>query len=279
MAPKDKPGAIRLIVNGDDFGISSGANRSIIKAHQEGILTTTSLMVTGNAASQAIRLAHRHPSLGVGLHLTLAAGKSQLKPTEIPGIINQRFEFDPSPTRAGLRYFFKPALRAHLRQEINAQFVEFKVTNLPLDHLNGHLHFHLHPTVFELLKRHWSQWGFRAMRLTRDPLGHNLRLASGKYLYRISHALIFNQLSRRAAPALRRRDIKFTDYTYGLLQNDRFDEAYLLRLLESLGPGSYEVFCHPDESTHAHETAALISPKVREVVQRRGIQLIRYQDL
>jgi chitin disaccharide deacetylase len=279
MAAETPTGKIRLIVNGDDFGISSAANRAIVKAHKEGILTTTSLMVAGNAAGHALSLAKRNPSLGVGLHLTLAAGKSTLKPTEIPGIVNQRFEFDPSPVRAGLRYFFIGDLRPRLRQEINAQFAEFRLAELPLDHVNGHLHFHLHPTVFGLIKRHWTQWGINAVRLTNDPLWTNLKLARGRYVYRLSHALIFGILSRRARTALARRSIKHADATFGLLQNDHLDEQYLISLLQSLAPGTYEVFCHPDESDHAHETAALTSPKVREIVQDRGIELIRYQDL
>lgn len=279
MAGEPGAGAIRLIINGDDFGRSSGANRAIVRAHDEGVLTTASLMVNGNTAGQAVEMARARPRLGVGLHLTLACGRSSLKPTEIPGLINDRFEFDSSPIRAGMRYFLFGRLRHLLRHEISAQFGEFRVSGLPLDHVNGHLHFHLHPTVLGILKRHWERWGITAMRLTRDPLRVNLRLARGRYLYRLSHAFIFNRLSKRAEESLQRRKIKYTDFTYGLLQNDELDESYLTGLLDSLTPGVYEIFCHPDESDHAHELEALVSPKVRNIIQRRGIQLIRYRDL
>jgi chitin disaccharide deacetylase len=57
-----------LIVNADDFGLSSGVNRGIIEAHERGIVTSTSLMVDAPAAEEAARLAHERPSLGVGLH-------------------------------------------------------------------------------------------------------------------------------------------------------------------------------------------------------------------
>lgn len=63
-----------LIVNGDDFGLSSGVNRGILDAHRRGILTSTSLMVRREAAQQAARLARRAPALGVGLHLELEDG-------------------------------------------------------------------------------------------------------------------------------------------------------------------------------------------------------------
>jgi chitin disaccharide deacetylase len=61
----------RLIVNADDFGLSVGVNRGIIQAHENGIVTSASLMVRGPAAGEAAALAHEHPRLSVGLHLDL----------------------------------------------------------------------------------------------------------------------------------------------------------------------------------------------------------------
>jgi chitin disaccharide deacetylase len=58
----------RLIVNADDFGLATGVNAGIIEAHIKGILTSTSLMVDRPAASDAARLARKHPALSVGLH-------------------------------------------------------------------------------------------------------------------------------------------------------------------------------------------------------------------
>src|SRR5690242_5450713 len=59
----------RLIVNADDFGMSEAVNEAIIRAHREGVLTSTSLMVTGAAAAEAVRLAKENPRLAVGIHL------------------------------------------------------------------------------------------------------------------------------------------------------------------------------------------------------------------
>ena len=56
-------------------------------------------------------------------------------------------------------------------------------------------------------------------------------------------------------------------------------EKYLLRLLDNLWPGDFELYCHPDEDAHAHETAALCSPRVRAKIRERGIELITYSDL
>lgn len=71
---------MKLIVNADDFGSSPEVNRAIICAYQNGILTSCSLMVTGEAFEEAVNLAKKNPGMGVGLHLTTVLGKSVLSP-------------------------------------------------------------------------------------------------------------------------------------------------------------------------------------------------------
>jgi chitin disaccharide deacetylase len=61
-----------LIVNADDFGQSPGVNQGIIKGYEEGIVTSTSLMVRWPAAAAAAAYALAHPALSVGLHLDLS---------------------------------------------------------------------------------------------------------------------------------------------------------------------------------------------------------------
>jgi predicted glycoside hydrolase/deacetylase ChbG (UPF0249 family) len=57
-----------LIVNADDFGASSGINRGILECHSRGVLTSTSLMVTGRAVHEAVAMSRDHPALALGLH-------------------------------------------------------------------------------------------------------------------------------------------------------------------------------------------------------------------
>jgi chitin disaccharide deacetylase len=61
-----------LIVNADDFGLSAGVNRGIARAHDEGIVTSTSAMVRRDAIEEAAQLARERPRLAVGLHLDLS---------------------------------------------------------------------------------------------------------------------------------------------------------------------------------------------------------------
>src|SRR6516165_6561029 len=57
-----------LIFNADDFGASAGVNRGIVECHVNGVLTSTSLMVTGRALREAAAISRDHPGLAVGLH-------------------------------------------------------------------------------------------------------------------------------------------------------------------------------------------------------------------
>ncbi|MBI3852130.1 MAG: hopanoid biosynthesis-associated protein HpnK [Verrucomicrobia bacterium] len=271
--------ARRLIVNADDFGRSSSINLAVIRAHREGILTTASLMVNEPAFAEAVALAKENPRLGVGLHLTLLGGHSALSAEEIPSLVNPQHEFVDCPVKAGLRYFARKSLRDQLRQEIHAQFEKFRATGLPLDHVNGHLHLHLHPTIFRILMEDADRLGIRRFRFTRDPFWLNARLASGHWGYRVSHALIHRLLSGRALPVLQRKNIRHTLQVFGLLQNARVDQGFVTRLLPQLPAGDSELYSHPSLDEFKHEFDALVSPRVKALVEELGIKLIRYEDL
>ena len=276
----ERPDSVRrLIVNADDFGRSHSINEAVIRAHREGILTTASLMVNEPACSEAVKLAKENSKLGVGLHLTLLMGRSALTPEKIPGLVNARGEFSNYPIDVGVGYFFKPGLREQLRAEIHAQFEKFRATGLPLDHVNGHLHLHLHPTVLRILMEDAEKLGIKRMRLTREPFWMDVPLAKGNRLYRSTHAAIYFCLSWLAQSRLDRRRILHTKRVFGLLQNARVDEQYILKLLTILPAGDSELYSHPSLDEFKHEFDALVSPRVKELVTKLGIELIRYQDL
>ena len=269
----------RLIVNADDFGRSHSINEAVVCAHREGILTSASLMVNEEASKEAVTLARANPTLGVGLHLTLLRGHATLPPEQIPGLANAQREFSDNPVGASVRYFIRRDLREQLRAEIHAQFQRFDATGLFLDHVNGHLHLHLHPTVFQLLMEDADKLGIRHMRLTREPFWMDAFLARGRRLYRSAHAAIFFCLGRFAEAGFRRKSIRHTQRVFGLLEDSRVDEAYVLKLLGVLPAGDSELYSHPSLEKFRHELDALISPQVNGLVRQLGVELIRYQDL
>ena len=280
---------IRLIVNADDFGISHGANRAIVKAHREGILTSTSLMVNGDAANNAVSLARENPTLAIGLHLTLVKGKSTLKPSEIIGVVNQRFEFDESPVRAGMRYFFDKGLYKPILREIQAQIERIVDAGIPLSHIDGHLNIHLHPTVFAFLTDLMPRYGIDSFRLSRERLAHNLRFDRQRRLGKTVERVIFGALAGHARPHLDRLGIRYAGEVKGVLNSGRMTEAYLLNIIDGLNEGLTELYFHPGllpdaeitrrmpDYRHAEELAAIISPRVMNKLAESHIGLCNYR--
>ncbi len=118
----------RIIITGDDFGLALPVNKAIEEAHLKGILTTASLMVGAKFAGDAAERARKHPSLKVGLHLTLVEGISVLPPQRIPDLVDASGSFPTHLTRAGFKFFFYPGIRKQLEAEIRAQFDAFYKT-------------------------------------------------------------------------------------------------------------------------------------------------------
>jgi hypothetical protein len=78
---------------------------------------------------------------------------------------------------------------------------------------------------------------------------------------------------------LQQRDIRHANLVFGLLQDSRVDEDFILKLLPHLPPGDSELYSHPSLDTFRHEFDALVSPRVKARVEQLGVQLVRCQDL
>ena len=228
-----------LILTGDDFGRSARVNAAIERCHRAGVLTHASLMVNEPCAEEAAHLARRHPQLRVGLHLTLCAGRASC----VSALTDDAGNFEPSPAKAGLRYFFRPSLAAALAGEIRAQFEKFRALGFPPTYWDGHTHLHLHPTVFDLTLPIAREHGFTFTRLVREPKPRSLT----------GH--IFAALSARASPRLRQHGIAFADQVCGLRETGRMTNATLRRLVARLPDGTTEIYFHP--GTEPEELTAL----------------------
>ncbi|MDM9383704.1 hopanoid biosynthesis-associated protein HpnK [Chlorogloeopsis sp. ULAP01] len=268
------------IINGDDFGFSSSVNQAIIKAHAEGVLTSTSLMVTADAAHEAVALARTHPNLAVGLHLVLVCGKSALPPQQIPHLVDKEGNFFNDSLLAGLRYQFVRKAREELRQEIRAQLEKFRSTGLPLSHVDGHLHMHMHPVVLGILTDLAAEFNIKAIRLPFEELGLNLKHSRSKMLTKLVWSVVFGRLRHYGEHLLESQGISFTQKVYGLLQTGNITEKYLLELIPQIRAELVEIYCHPELSGAGEvELAALLSSGVREVLASHGFELTNYYFL
>lgn len=142
---------MKVIFNADDFGLTPGVNAGIARAHRQGVVKSTTMMVGMAAEADALALAAELPELKIGLHLRFTAGAP--------------FTGHPSLTSDGhhcLTYAdfwrkqdFDPLV---IYQECRAQVEYFLRLGLPLSHIDSHHHVHRHPQLFDVIKEVASEF-------------------------------------------------------------------------------------------------------------------------
>jgi chitin disaccharide deacetylase len=290
--PKPPPGRFsrRVMFTADDFGLSPSLNRAVALAHRRGLLGNASLMPGAPAASEALALAQNFPSLCLGVHLTLIQGRAVLPPRALPRLVDSEGRFPHDPVRTGWRYFFDQGLLPDIRRELRAQIEAVLTAGVRVWHINGHLNLHLHPRLAPLVVDLAREYGIPALRSAAEDWRATLALAPGKPLAKAALGCIFAMLSRRARRVAGEAGLFMNDHLFGLTHPGRVTEAYLLGLIPVLKPGLTEVCSHPalggdpalDQAAPGYlrmaEFKALTSPRVREALQREGIEVTTFRE-
>jgi hopanoid biosynthesis associated protein HpnK len=271
----------RLIVNADDFGGSDGANQAIVRAHGAGAVSSCSLMVAEPATHEAVERARDHPSLAVGLHLTLLRGRAALPQPAVAALCGPDGRFGEDPARTGLRYFFSPRARRQVRLEVDAQFERFAATGLSISHVDAHLHFHLHPVILAAVLETAPRFGCRHIRVPLDSWRIHRVLEPRDAWRQVALAAVFAAGCRRVRARARVAGLAGPGYCFGLFRTGRLDAEYLAKLARALPDGVHELHCHPNCATAGgrRELDALLSPAFREALSARGATLATYADL
>ena len=272
----------RLVVTADDFGASYEVNEAVEQAHREGILTAASLMVAGDAAADAVARARTLPRLGVGLHVVLVDGRPILPPERVPALIDSDGRFRTDMVRAGVTIFASPAARRQLHAEVEAQFAAFAATGLPLDHVNAHKHFHLHPTIAAAILTIGRSYGMKAIRAPIEPEA---------VLRQIDGTDVGAGIERIWAKLVRRRmrgaGVAVPDQVFGLAWSGAMTASRVQGLLQHLPDGLTEIYTHPATGLYAGsapgydyagELAALTDGLAKALISREGITVGRFAD-
>jgi hopanoid biosynthesis associated protein HpnK len=259
-------------------------NEAVELGHRNGILSAASLMVAGPAAADAMARARAMPRLAVGLHLALTDARPALEPEQIPDLVDDSGRLRSNLARLGAALAVRRNLRAQMRAEIEAQFSLYQASGLPLDHVNVHQHFHLHPMVAAMVIDIGRRYGMTALRVPREPrrilgeLGNSTPRRSTERFC----AAILHRRSRRAG-------LDVPDAVFGLRWSGAMTAARLRHLLEWLPPGVSEIYLHPATSDrfpgHApgyryrDELAALTDNSCAANLQRNGLRPGGYRDI
>jgi hopanoid biosynthesis associated protein HpnK len=274
----------RLIVTADDYGVALQVNEAVERAHKSGILSATSLMVSGPAAGDAVARAKAMPSLRVGLHLVLVEGRPVLPATQVPDLVDETGHFRTDMAWAGAAMFFLPKVRAQLKAEVEAQFAAFAATGLQLDHVNAHKHFHLHPTIAGFMVEGARAHGARGARVPLEPQHPLARVEPHKPSGVVALTAPF---ARALRARFARTGITTPDQVFGLAWSGAMTGPRMAGLLENLPDGLTEIYTHPATGpypgsatgyAYAAELEALTDPRMARLIAAQNIRLGGFMD-
>jgi len=247
----------RLIVNADDLGRTPGINAGIFEAHNQGLVTSATLMVGFAAAEEAAEVWSRTPGIGIGLHVALTGGRPLLPPERVASLVDGEGRFPAKPED------LVGAHRNEVMAEVESQFERFRdLTGRLPTHLDSHHHAHRLPVV-----------------------GDALVNLAGRYGLPVRNA------SAEVAERLRREGVATTDIFVEEFFGNEARLETLLKILVRLDAGVTELMCHParvDEALRLdssyvdereQELAALTHPEAIRAIRQEGIVLTHFGEL
>ena len=243
--------AARLILNADDFGLTSGINRAIAELSGAGALTSATLMASGPAFDDAVTVALANPHLGVGCHIVLTDGIPVSPPEAIPSLLGD----DGKSFRANTRDFFLAVLRgkvndAEMQREALAQIQKLQAAGIAVTHIDTHKHTHILPQVARPILAAAEIAGVRAI---RNPFEEpwSLAISNSAFFTRLRLRLLHHLRPRFfALPPIHDGRILTTDGIIGIAATGSMDAPTLHTALNALPDGVWELVCHPGYNDH-----------------------------
>jgi hopanoid biosynthesis associated protein HpnK len=279
----------RLIINADDFGLSPGINRGIIDAHRRGVVTSASLMATGDAFDDAIALSLAHPGLSVGVHLTLVEGAPVSPPADVPSLVGRDGRF-PRSLGAFLRSWLSGRVRPEdMAREFDAQVEKVLGRGVAVDKLDSHMHLHVLPGVLPSVLATARRHGIKAIRRPVEQLRYHRELPG---LLTLATRAALSTIAVIQSRGIAKSRLRSPDHFAGLAESGALTTRGLKRFLRDLGSGVTEIMTHPGyhdpvldrwpESRRYRregELHALLSPEVQQALRDLRIELTTFREL
>ncbi len=231
-----------LIINGDDMGRTPNITRGIVKAYEEGILTSASLVANGTDFDFAVAMAKQRTGLGVGIHLVLNEYRPVAEPHLIPSLLNAKGEFWPRPIMLARLQFS----RAHCREaaiEWEAQIAKIVDAGISPTHLDGHGHCHATPRLAKIVLELAKRFHIAAVRLPAEPLSY--RGFGGRFSMRRYIEKTILATASQWARARWRTQLAYPDAFYGFMDGGRLTAGAVAQIAGALKPGVAELMTHP----------------------------------
>lgn len=271
-----------LIVNADDYGLTTGVSRAILRAHREGIVTSASVLCLAPGFDETVGWLDDVGTLGTGAHLAVVGEDPPLlSRREIPTLVDGRGALPYSWRQ------FLPMMAARridpddVRREFAAQIERLEQAGVAIDHLDTHQNLHLWPAVRDAVMALGDERGVRVIRVTRS----SARSVVGA---------VVSRLARRLEVRCDRAGWTYAAASTGLDEAGHLDPSAMVTALYRLratGGPSAELATHPGEAGDpdlaryewdyqwGDELEALCSPVVRRAVDELDFRLGTFGDL
>ena len=289
----------RLIINADDFGMTSGVNRAIAEAHRAGVVTSATVMANERAVDEAVVIASQHPSLNTGCHVVLVDGMPLSADSRVPSLIASR-NGTSARFRPGIAQLAMAAAASKVREdevlcETSAQIDNLQARGLKLSHIDCHMHSHIVPVVARAALRAAREHGIMAVRNPFEPawaVAATHKSSSLRSWNRSAQVTALRALRSKFLQLVQNNGMKTPDGAIGIAVTGLLDRDLLTRLIEAMPDGTWELVTHPGYNDHdlseatttlkqsrALELELLTSAETLELFRKREISLISFAEL
>jgi chitin disaccharide deacetylase len=162
---------VRIVLNADDFGLSTDTVGATIEAFELGRLTSASLMAGMPATDEAVAFARSHPEFSFGVHLTFVGDgveRAAAPSSDVPALVEDADGRFPATNVVRLRAMLRRLPQAQIEREMEAQISAIREGGVPVSHVDSHRHLHKYAVFRRALERVARRAGIERVRTVQD---------------------------------------------------------------------------------------------------------------
>lgn len=266
---------MKIIINADDFGLTSAVNTSILTLAQRGIVKSTTVMTNMASSTACVQLLDID-EFSIGLHINLTEGSPLSLAEEVPTLVGPEGRF------LGKTGFLRAARKGSLsvsevETEVAQQYSRLRdLVGDRIDHFDTHQGIGRCGVVYKALiqmgRQGSSTKGLRVYNkylAFQDPSAQSAVRLKETTLGQIGTFGIRRVVVDEVLRWRKRRIRRSYNTPDGILYSPSFRTLDTLRLLESkeVGKGydlTLEIPCHPASSTEGLVGTSLVESRVDE---------------
>jgi len=269
-------GTKAVIFHVDDAGMSHNSNMGVIKAIEDGVATSTSIMMPCPWVPEMSAYVKEHPQVDAGVHLTLTA---EWKKYRVPGMVDSE-----GCLWHGVEEVVSHASADEVEAEMRAQIDKALAMGIKPTHLDSHMGTCFVPQYIERYVKVGIEKQIPIL-MMGGHMQHIGKSGEAAALKPVMY-LIANKVWNAGLPVI---DDLVTSPTSANTYEGRKEQ--LIKLLGEMKPGITEIIVHCTVQTEVFsqisgsgpareaETRLMTDPDVKKFIENEGIILTTWREL